>query len=214
MKRWLFVLALLGVGAIVFLFPRSRPATPATQTVIPIQPEFTVPSTNQTSTVSPMQSRVFSRSYSPRASILLEAGETNAPTEWELKLEAVMTTESSDAERSERLLELYPQLPPEGQTDVIPHLTALTPDNAYTNLLTILTNHTTPELVADVLLTDLLDRPATTRLNTLLLITRDGDHPKAADARATLTAFLGEDYGDDWNLWSKKISEWLVSHPE
>jgi hypothetical protein len=214
MKRWLFVLALLGAGTIVFVFPRSRPATPAAQTIIPIQPEFTAPSTVQAHATGPARSRVFSRSYTPRTSIPLGAGETNAPNEWELKVEAVMTAESSDAERSERLLELYPQLPPEGQSDIIPHLAALTPDNAYTNLQSILTNHTTPELVADVLLTDLLDRPAEVRLNTLLAVARNAEHAKANDAHEMLEAFLGQNYGKDWESWADQITTWVKQHPE
>ena len=71
-----------------------------------------------------------------------------------------------------------------------------------------------PEAVLDVLLTDLLDRPAATQLNTLLAVAQNAGHPKAEDARDMLVALMEQDHGKDWATWAKKISEWLASHPE
>ena len=33
-------------------------------------------------------------------------------------------------------------------------------------------------------------------------------------ARDMLVALMEQDHGKDWATWTKKISEWLASHPE
>jgi hypothetical protein len=115
---------------------------------------------------------------------------------------------------SARLLALYPELPAEGQAEIAPHLVATLPDTDYASVGNILTNILTPEEVLDVLLTDLLDRPAATRLNTLLTVARNAEHPKAGDARDLLAALMEQDHGTDWKTWEASIVAWLASHPE
>jgi len=211
-RTFLLLTGLLLLTAALLFFGRRT----STVTIIPVVPENTIPTDEApapTPAISPARAALYSRSFIPRARASIN-GETNAPAEWELKIEAALTAEGTDAELSARLLELYPELPGEAQAEVAPHLAALTPDAEYHQIVNLLTNAATPEAVADVLLTDLLDRPAATRLNTLLTVASTPDHPKAEDAKDLLAALMEQDHGQDWALWTKKISEWLASHPE
>jgi hypothetical protein len=87
-------------------------------------------------------------------------------------------------------------------------------DRDYAPLGNILTNTATGETIAEILLTDLLDRPDAVKLPLLLDLARNGDHLKAEDARDLLEVLLRVNLGSDWDAWAKKISEWLASHPE
>jgi hypothetical protein len=159
-------------------------------------------------------SRVLSRSTLRGGNSSGEMGMPEGGGEWSARIDELLGAEGTDAEISRKLLEMYPTLPPDGQAEAAPHLAALTPNEDHRSVANILTNAATPGEVADILLTDLLDRPDSIRLPLLLEIMRTPDNPVAADARDMLEALMGEDYGDDWELWAKKISEWQASHPE
>jgi hypothetical protein len=140
--------------------------------------------------------------------------EAEATLDWADRVEAARAIEEGDAEKSARLLAMYPTLPPEGQDEIAPELAMLTPDSSYHALAGILTDLRTPEPVLDVLFTDLLDRPQEIQLPTLLDLAKSPQHPKVADALDILGLQLGEDLGTDWDAWAKKISERLASRPE
>jgi hypothetical protein len=212
MKIVLIILAVIAVTA-VLLFWGGRNTT-TTVVVNPAPPVAEVsPLEKAGTTADTATNPLFSRTVVPRPRAA-ETTDTNTPPDWEDKLAQALTDEGTDAEISARLLALYPQLPPEGQAELAPHLVATLPDADYASAGNLLTNATTPEAVLDVLLTDLLDRPATTQLNTLLAVARNTGHPKAEDAREMLVALMEQDHGKDWAAWAKKISEWLASHPE
>jgi hypothetical protein len=138
----------------------------------------------------------------------------DATLDWANRVDAARAIEEGDAEKSVRLLAMYPTLPPEGQDEIAPELAVLTPDSSYHALAGMLTDFRTPEPVLDVLFTDLLNRPPEIQLPTLLDLARSPQHPKATDALDILGLQLGEDLGSDWDAWAKKISERLTSRPE
>lgn len=143
---------------------------------------------------------------------LLTSTATNI--DWMTQIETVRDAEESDREKAAHLLALFPSLPAEGRSEIIPELAALTRDAAYANLGNVLTNALAEEDVLAVLFTDLLDRPESIQLPLLLQLAKNPNHPKAEDAREMLAVLLGEDAGADWNAWAKKISERLVNPSE
>lgn len=212
MKYALIILVILAAAtALLLLGGRGTTTTVAvpTSTNATESSMTEAPGTTTNLSTNPL----FSRAVVPRPRTP-EAVETNTAPNWEDKLAKALTDEGTDAEISARLLALYPQLPPDGQAELAPHLVATLPDADYAGAGNLLTNVTTPEAVLDVLLTDLLDRPAATQLNTLLAVAQNAAHPKADDARDMLVALMEQDHGKDWAAWAKKISEWLASHPE
>lgn len=141
---------------------------------------------------------------------------SNSPEQAALneKIEQLLVSEESDSEVGKKLLELYPSAPPEQQADLMLEIASRLEDKDYGKLSNILTNTASSEDVVDTLLTDLLNRSDKLRLPLLLDMARSTENPKAEDARDLMEAIMGQDNGEDWNLWSQKISEWLASHPE
>lgn len=204
-------LAVAVLGGMLWVGLRSK----ATRSdIVPVAPEASVqplpvePVTNRTA-------RVFSRSSHRRAALPADfstAADATGP--WDAKIDEILAADETDSEIGKKLLELYPVVPPEGQADLALEIAARTANQDYGKLANIITNTATPEEVVDVLLSDLLDRPDSVRLPLLLDLARSKTNAKAGEAKDLLEALLGEDYGADWVQWSKKISEWLASHPE
>ena len=154
------------------------------------------------------------RVFRPRRLPGSDAAFTNALETWSGQIETILAARSTDAEIANKLLEAYPSAPAEGQADLALEIAARISNENYGKLASLMTNSTTPGEVVETLLTDLLDRPDKIRLPLLLDMARATENPKAEDARDLLEALLGENFGSDWEGWSKKISEWLASHPE
>ncbi len=87
-------------------------------------------------------------------------------------------------------------------------------DQDYAALKQFVTNTTLPEPVLDVLVGDVLNRPNSLKLPTLLDIARDPQHPKAGEAKDILQLFLEEDYHTDWPAWQAKVNQWLKDNPD
>lgn len=143
-----------------------------------------------------------------------KTGEADPMEVWDKQIDAILESKGTDAEIADKLLALYPQLPTNSQADLFLEITPRVSNQDYSKLSTIVTNATTPEDVIDELLNDLIDRPDKLRMPVLLDLARTKDNPKSEDAHDLLEVILGEDYGEDWNTWSKKISEWISTHPE
>ncbi|MEY4388096.1 MAG: hypothetical protein RLY20_3379 [Verrucomicrobiota bacterium] len=129
-------------------------------------------------------------------------------------MEKILNSQDSDAAISSKLIAIFPELPADQQEDLISQLAAQVSDKDYASLGNMLTNKATTVDVAEVLMTDLIDRPDSIRLPLLLDVARSPDHPKAEDAHDLLEVLLDVNYHNDWDAWAKKISEWLASHPE
>src|SRR5205814_8807848 len=80
-------------------------------------------------------------------------------TDWEQRIDDVLTAKEEEDQKAKRLLALLPNLPESGQVEAAQHLSNLLPDEEYAALAQTLTNDHTPEAVLDVLMTDILNRP-------------------------------------------------------
>jgi hypothetical protein len=139
---------------------------------------------------------------------------TNSIPAWADKVDDILGSDSPDPEKARQMLEMFPQLPAEGQEEVARHVSNLLPDQDYSLVRVYLTNASLPETVLDVLFGDLLNRPNSLKLPGLLDVARTPQHPMATEARDYLVLFLEEDYADDWNRWQTKLDEWLKAHPD
>jgi hypothetical protein len=139
---------------------------------------------------------------------------TNLMTGWEDKVDEILGSASSDADKAKQMLELFSTLPADGQEEVARHLTNLMPDQDYGLMRTYLTNAALPENVLDVLFGDVLNRPNRLKLPALLEVARSAQHPKAAEAKGSLGLFLDADYGSDWDKWQAGMEQWLKENPD
>ena len=133
---------------------------------------------------------------------------------WDKQIDAILASNDTDAEIADKLLALYPQVPTNGQADLILEITPRVANTNYSKLSPLLTSTNSSEEVIETLLTDLIDRPDSLRLPLMLEMARSKGNPKSEDAHDLLEVILGDDYGEDWYQWSKKIAEWIASHPE
>ena len=139
---------------------------------------------------------------------MLKAGE------WEQKLDDILGGNEDEKQKAEKLLEMFPLLPEDGQVEIAQHLSNLLADDRYPALAQTFTNAATPEAVLDVLMADVLNRNNTIKLNTLLDVAQMPNHPKAEEAREVLEVFVDENYGTDWSKWQAAIQTWLKENPD
>jgi hypothetical protein len=135
-------------------------------------------------------------------------------TNWEDKLDELLTADGEDSDKAKKMLEMFPHLPQDGQVEVAQHLSNLISDADYAPLGQFLTNSAMPEDVLDVLMGDALNRPNSVKLPILLEIAQNTQHPKAEEAKDMMELFLEEDYGTDWALWKTKMDAWLKENPD
>ena len=139
---------------------------------------------------------------------------TNAMSGWEDKVDEILGSTSPDADKAKKMVEMFPMLPPEGQEEVVRHLTNLLPDPDYVLMRSFLTDASLSANVLDVLLGDVLNRPNSLKLPALLEVARNTQHPKAAEAKDFLQLFLEQDYGSDWDKWQAGMEQWLKANPD
>jgi len=135
-------------------------------------------------------------------------------TNWEDRVDEILTSSVPEADKARKMLEMFPRLPEGGQVEVAQHLANLVSDQDYPSLGRFLTNSALPEPVLDVLVADVLNRPNSVKLPALLGVARDPQNPKAGEAKDILQLFLEEDYGADWNTWQAKVDQWLKDNPD
>ena len=130
---------------------------------------------------------------------------TNLITAWEDKVDDILGSANADPDKARQMLEMFPQLPADGQEEVARHLSNLVPDQDYGLMRAYLTNASLPEAVLDVLLGDVLNRPNSLKLPALLDVARTPQHPKAGGSqrlpgtlpRRGLRQRLGQMAGED-----------------
>jgi hypothetical protein len=139
---------------------------------------------------------------------------SNLISGWEDKVDEILGSTRSEADKAKQMLEMFPTLPATGQEEVVRHLTNLLPDQDYGLMRSFLTNASLPENVQDVLLGDVLNRPNSLKLPVLLEVARNPQHSKAAEAKDFLQLFLEQDYGSDWDKWQAGMEQWLKANPD
>lgn len=137
-----------------------------------------------------------------------------AITDWEEKIDGVLTAQEDEGQKAKRLLAIFPNLPEDGQVEAAQHISNLLPDEDYAPLAQALTNAVLSEAVLDVLMTDVLNRPNDLKLHTLLDVARTPNHPKAEEALDVLEVFVDENYGQDWAAWKAAVEKWLKENPD
>ncbi len=153
-------------------------------------------------------------SQRPRPTGVSDPAPANTSTNWEDRLDHILSAEGEDTDKVHQMMAMFPQLPPEGQEEVAQHMANLVPDEQYGPLAGYLTNSALSEDVLDVLVADLLNRPNSVKLPFLLDIARNEQHAKRDEARDLLELFLEEDYGSDWPKWQARMQEWLRDNPD
>jgi len=207
MKKLLLIIVLLILGgAAVWLGTRYKPTSSGSdsQTSNTATGSVVAPAPGETA----LTSRVFR--HRERA----KTGEADPMAIWDKQIEEVLASKATDAEIADKLLALYPQVPTEGQADLMQEITTHISNDDYSKMSGILTNAITPVDVLDVMLIDLMTRPDNIHLPLLLEVARIKDNPKSEEAHDFLEVIIGDNYGDDWETWSKKIAEWIASHPD
>ena len=139
---------------------------------------------------------------------------TNIITDWEDKLDDILSSESQDADKAKQMLAMFRRLPEEGQVEAAQHISNLLPDEQYAPMGKMLLDSKLPEAVLDVLMVDILNRPNSLKLPLLLEVARDAQHPKAGEAKDLLELYLEQDYGTDWNKWQEKLKQWMAENPD
>jgi hypothetical protein len=134
--------------------------------------------------------------------------------DWDEKVSDVLGAEGDEKDKAKKLIDLFPQLPPEGQEEVAHHLSNLVADEDYAPLSNFVTNSALPEAVLDVFVEDVFNRPNAIKLPVLLDIAQDPQHPRAGEAKDVLELFLEEDFGSDWTKWHAKMEKWLKDNPD
>jgi hypothetical protein len=135
-------------------------------------------------------------------------------TDWDEKVSDVLGAEGDEKDKAKKLIDMFPQLPPEGQEEVAHHLSNLVADEDYAPLSNFVTNSALPEAVLDVFVEDVFNRPNAIKLPVLLDIAQDPQHPRASEAKDVLELFLEEDFGSDWTKWHTKMDKWLKDNPD
>lgn len=141
-------------------------------------------------------------------------GAAEPVADWSGKLDNILGGSEAEAAKADRLLAMWPSLPPDGQIEVMQHITNLLPDDKFNLLHNTFTNATTHEEVLDVLMTDALNRPNGIKLPALLDVAKTPGHPKAEEAKEILEVFVDANHGADWPKWEKAVQDWLKENPD
>ena len=141
---------------------------------------------------------------------------TNPPasTNWEDTIDSIVGSDDADTNKVKQLFELFPKLPPDGQEEVVQHLSNLVEDTNYAQLGALMTNDSLSEGVLDELLADLLNRPNSVKLPMLLDVAQDPDNVKNSEAKDLLELYLGDDYGTNWSAWQTSMNNWMTQNPD
>lgn len=138
----------------------------------------------------------------------------NLLTNWEERVQEILSSEEDADEQARDMLELLPRLPLDGQVEVVEQAGGLLPDRDYGVLADYTTNSTLAEPVLDALLSGLMNRSDPIRLPLLLSIAEEEQHPKSEQALSILETLLGQTYGTNWEQWTSIVDQRLNAQPQ
>lgn len=145
---------------------------------------------------------------------LANASQTNQFSNWETYVDDILASTNEPAEQGRRLFALFGSFPPEGQVETAQHIANLLSDDDYQPFGLQLADTNTLAEVQEVILADVLNRPNKVKLPLLLEVAKSPGHPKADEAKELLELFLENNYREDWQMWSDKITLWLQQNPD
>ena len=129
---------------------------------------------------------------------------------WETAINQILESDEENQQVATRLLALAPTLPPDGQVEAVQHMVNLTDDDNYQNAAAMLLNPATSEDVAEVIYSDVLNRPNKVKLPVMVSILRTPGHRLRDETLSTLQIFLGEDLGDNPEAWNIAVQTFLA----
>lgn len=218
------VVAIIGIGVGVGLLaarsPGKAPPPVVAQDSTPHMSPAPTPAVNpapviaQNPVVTPQPAPIQPTPVVQSNAATTSTASTNTEAEWEDKIDNIIGSDDADTNKVKQLFALFPTLPPDGQEEVVQHLSNLVDDDDYAPLGELLKNDKLPEGVLDELLADVLNRPNNLKLPLLLDVASDANNAKHDEAKDLLELYLGQDYGDDWNNWGTQMTNWLQQNPD
>lgn len=212
------IAAIVAVGILVGWWGSSGPAPRVTAPVEPApvatSPVANTPPTPIANGPAVPPAPVNPTSGAPVAVVAPEAARADLITNWEDRVDDILSSDSEDTNKVQELFAMFPHLPEDGQVEVAQHLSNLVPDEDYAPLGKLLEDAKLPDGVLDVLMSDVLNRPNSEKLPTLLDVAQNPDHSKAGEAKDLLELYLDEDYGTDWAKWRQGVQQWLKDNPD
>jgi uncharacterized protein YdbL (DUF1318 family) len=133
---------------------------------------------------------------------------------WEEAINRILESDKENQQVATQLLGLLPTLPPDGQVEAVQHMVNLTDDESYQNAAAMLLNPATAENVAEVIYSDVLNRPNTVKLPVMVSILRTPGHRLRDETLSTLQIFLGEDLGDNPEAWNAAVQNYLAKEAQ
>lgn len=215
------VVVVVGLGIGVGLLAGHGTVAPPPVAQIPVAD--TTPTANTSPAVpdnpQPLVAQQTTTIVAPQTAVQTDAvadAATNPPasTNWEDTIDAIVGSDDADTNKVKQLFALFPKLPPDGQEEVVQHLSNLVEDQDYAQLGALMTNASLSEGVLDELLADLLNRPNSVKLPMLLDVAQDPDNAKSSEAKDLLELYLGDDYGTNWSAWQNSMTNWMTQNPD
>ncbi len=207
------VVGVVLVAIVLLRRPSNGPGSAAEVSASEPTPVATA-ETNRSSFFTKLGRRHLSQSPAGDGATEASSTATHLIADWEGKVDEILGSAGSDRDKARRMLEMFPQLPADGGEEVARHLSNLVPDQDYGLMRAYVTNAALPAAVLEVLFGDVLNRPNSLKLPTLLDVARMPQHPEAGEAKDYLQLYLEEDYGSDWDAWQAKMDAWLQANPD
>ncbi len=214
------VVVVLGIG--VGLLASHGTVAPPPVAPVAVADPAPNPSPSAPDNTQPIVSQNLSQQTNPivipqpavQTDMVAQATNPPASTNWEDSIDSIVGSDDADTNKVKQLFALFPKLPPDGQEEVVQHLSNLVEDENYAQLGALMTNNTLSEGVLDELLADLLNRPNSLKLPMLLDVAQDPDNSKSSEAKDLLELYLGDDYGTNWSNWGSSVTNFMSQNPD
>jgi hypothetical protein len=129
---------------------------------------------------------------------------------WEAAINEILESDVENQQVATQLMALLPTLPSDGQVEAMQHMVNLTDDENYHDATAMLLNPATSEDVAEVIYSDVLNRPNNVKLPVMVSILRTPGHRLRDETLSTLQIFLGEDLGNNAEAWNLAVQNYLT----
>ena len=209
------IAAVIAIGVFVGWYASRPPAAPPLPSARPdVSPTVATVARGQTN--GPVTGRAPSPApVSPNDEIIPISMSDRGPiTNWEDRVDEILRNNSDMSEKAKQLLALFPRMTVEGQVETAHHISNLLDDKDYPAFAQYLTNSATADDVLDVLMSDVMNRPNSMKMPTLLAVASNPDHPKAEEARQTLQLYLEDDYSTNLDILRENVEKWLKANPD
>ena len=131
---------------------------------------------------------------------------------WEAAVQYILDSPTPPGVRAQALFGLLSRVPEEALATTTEQATAWLRDRDYSaTAAPLIKNPATHGAILSAMFADLMERPDSIALPTLLAIARQPSHPFASAARDNLSLLLGQNRGADWPAWEREIRQHLAA---